>query len=217
MGQSVNVDHVLMGARDLEAAGDRVLSEFGLASVAGGKHADWGTANRIVPLGRSYLEIVGVVDERQAANSFYGRHVLDRTAKGDRLIGWCLSADDIEQSASRLGIQVVPGSRTLPDGQVVRWRTAGAEEALASGYLPFFISWDIPPSLHPGRMHADHRVRPREIVSVSVGGDREELTKWLGGRMPPWAKAVDGPVGVHSVAIAITSGSGNRETITLSG
>jgi len=63
------IDHVVMAVRDLDDAGDRLLRDHGLASVPGGRHARWGTANRIVPLGEDYIELIGVVDGEQAART----------------------------------------------------------------------------------------------------------------------------------------------------
>ena len=63
----VELDHVLIAVTELESAGEAFEERFGLASVEGGRHPAWGTANRIVPLGSSYLELVGVVDKAVAA------------------------------------------------------------------------------------------------------------------------------------------------------
>src|SRR5687767_15772991 len=52
----------LFRSRDFEA-------RHGLASVDGGRHRDFGTANRIIPLGSTYLELVAVVDPGAAARS----------------------------------------------------------------------------------------------------------------------------------------------------
>jgi Glyoxalase-like domain len=55
------IDHVLMAVVDLNAAGERFEVMYGLVSVEGGRHPGWGTANRVVPLGENYLELVAVV------------------------------------------------------------------------------------------------------------------------------------------------------------
>ena len=62
---------------DLAAASREIESRYGLASIEGGRHGDWGTANRIVPLGEAYLELVSVVDEAQAARSPFGSWVAE--------------------------------------------------------------------------------------------------------------------------------------------
>ena len=60
---------------DLAAAGRELEARHGLASIEGGRHAGYGTANRIVPLGESYLELVTVADEAKAARSPFGSWV----------------------------------------------------------------------------------------------------------------------------------------------
>ena len=60
---------------DLAAAAEEIEARHGLASIEGGRHPGWGTANRIVPLGEAYLELVAVVDEAEAAQSPFGRWV----------------------------------------------------------------------------------------------------------------------------------------------
>ena len=68
----MELDHVLIAFTDLEAAAREFEARLGLSSVDGGRHRDWGTANRIVPLGSSYLELVAVVDVGVAAGSSFG-------------------------------------------------------------------------------------------------------------------------------------------------
>ena len=66
---AARIDHVVLGVRDLDGAARRLLEDFGLASVFGGHHVGWGTGNLIVPLGLNYVELLGVVDEKQATQS----------------------------------------------------------------------------------------------------------------------------------------------------
>src|SRR5207253_9345067 len=54
----VELDHVLIAVDDLAAAARELEARHGLASIRGGRHPGWGTANRIVPLGQTYLELV---------------------------------------------------------------------------------------------------------------------------------------------------------------
>jgi glyoxalase-like protein len=201
----VKLDHVILGTNDLEAAGSRLYRELGLASIPGGRHADWGTANRIVPLGDTYLEILGVVDPDQASRSFLGKHLQEQVATRDRLIGWCIAPDDLDETASRLDLEITLGSRTLPDGSILRWRSAGLEQAIASHVLPFFIEWDVPAELHPGRMAVNHRIHPLGVPVVEVGGDVMRVAEWL-GQPGSWVLTVGGSPGVRALSIATSSG-----------
>lgn len=202
---AVRIDHVVYGVQELEAAATRMRQEFGLGSVPGGHHPAWGTANRIVPLGPSYIELIAAVDREVAGQSEVGRSLIEAVSGGDRFLGWCVSTEDVEAVAARLDLPVVAGTRERPDGIVLRWRSAGLERAMAEPSLPFFITWDIPDELHPGRGEAEHVGTPQGITWLEIGGDAIRLNEWLEGAELP-VRVVGGPPGVLAVAIAAESG-----------
>jgi hypothetical protein len=197
----MEIDHVVYGVRDLEEAASRIRDEFGLASAPGGRHPGWGTGNRIVPLGRNYVELLAAVDREEAEGSTLGQSLLAAVADGDRFLVWCVSTDEVDGVAARLDLRVTDGSRERPDGTVLRWRSAGLERALAEPSLPFFIRWDVPEDLHPGRMEADHVARPQGIEWLEIGGDALRLNEWLDGSELP-IRVIGGPPGVLAVGIA---------------
>jgi len=203
----VRIDHVVMAVRDLDAAADRLLRRHGLASMPGGRHPAWGTANRIAPLGDAYVELLGVVDHEVGASTWLGRALLDRSAGGARWFAVCLADDGIEATAARLGLDVAPGSRTRPDGTVLSWRGAGIESPAREGWLPFFIDWDGPPELHPGRASVEHPAAPTGIARVELTGDPEALRRWVGGDLPELAARPGERRGVDAVVLS-TSGGG---------
>ena len=195
------IDHIIYAVGDLDMAGARFRDEFGLGSVAGGRHPGWGTANRIVPLGEEYVELVAVVDREQAAASEFGRPVMDAVASGQRLVGWALATDNLEGVASRLKLDVTRGSRTRPDGSTLRWQLAGVARALSTGALPFFIQWDAPSELHPGAAVAEHEVRPRGIAWIEIAAEEKALHAWVGRYDLP-LRITDGPPALSAVAIS---------------
>jgi hypothetical protein len=201
-GAVLRIDHVILAAADLDTAAEDLLARTGLASVAGGRHPGRGTANRIVPLAESYVEIMGVVDRSEAEASDYGGVLLDRLGQGAAFMGWCLATDDLDAVCRRLSLEAVPGSRIRPDGRELRWRTAGVGEDEA---LPFFIQWDVADEDHPARDVAPHRVRPSGIARVDVSVDAGELDACLSGQSLP-VRVVDGPPGVRSVVVATEHG-----------
>jgi hypothetical protein len=201
----LRLDHVVYAITDLDQAAVRFREEFGLDSTEGGRHERWGTANRIVPLGDQYLELVAAVDEPVAAKTAFGRGVLER-AEGDG--GWftmAAVADDLDAVATRLGLEVGTGSRTRPDGQTVRWRMAGLDDPRREAWMPFFLIWDVSDELHPGRARAGHGVRATGLGRVEVGGDTERLRTWLGGDELP-IRVTDDQPGIHRVAISTPDG-----------
>jgi hypothetical protein len=201
----LRIDHVVYAVRDLDEAAVRFRREFGLDSVVGGRHAGWGTANRIVPLGEQYLELIGVVDKAEASTTTLGRSVLERTEAGDGWYTIAVASDDVVLIGERLGLEVDAGSRERPDGEVLRWRMAGLDDPRRELWMPFFLIWDVPASLHPGSARAGHGVRAEGIAWVEVGGDAEQLRDWLGDEELP-IRVIPGEPGIRRVALATSDG-----------
>jgi len=202
---AMHIDHVVIVVADLGAAADRLLEDHGLASVPGGRHPGHGTANRIVPLGDDYVELVAVVDEAEAAADAFGTLMRDRAGGGGGPFAWCVATDDVEAVAGTLGLVAGAWTRERPDGVVLRSRLAGLELSLADPSLPFFITWDVPPELHPGRAAADHRVRPERIARIDLRGDRDRVQAHLLGETLP-VRVTPGPPAVSAVVIATDRG-----------
>ena len=176
----IELDHVVIAVPDLPGAA-RLVEGMGLSSVEGGRHAGWGTANLIVPLGETYLELVAVVDPDEAAASAFGRWVA--AAAGAQPIGWVVRTDGIDQVAGRLGLTISAGTRHDREGRPMHWRVAGVERAMVDPSLPFYVEWsDGTP--HPGRAGG---VQRGSIAEVRVRGDRALLTHWLDGAHLPVA------------------------------
>ncbi|MGH7540410.1 MAG: VOC family protein [Gemmatimonadota bacterium] len=200
------IDHVVLAVGDLDASAARLWDEHGLRFAPGGHHPRWGTANMIAPLGRDYVELLGVVDPDVASTTVLGRTIAGLTQERDRWFSVCLADDDLERTATRLGLSVEPRARTRPDGVQVRWRGAGIEERGEELGLPFFITWDVLPELHPGAAATGHRVPAEGIARAEVGGDEERLREWLGGDEAP-IRVVEGEPRLLAVAIAVAGGS----------
>lgn len=195
----MRIDHVIVTTRDLDAASQRLLTTHDVGSVAGGVHPSWGTANRIVPAGAVYLELMGVGDAEVAAGSDLGRFVLETSAEGDRMSLVCLRPDDLDATCARLGITAQERSRVTPEGTTIRWRMAGLERALAER-LPFFIAWDGPtgadvPDPDEGR-------RADGVPHVEYGGDVDRLREWIGEDVPG-LDLVGGESGVHALTLEV--------------
>ena len=159
----------------------------------------------IAPLGPDYVELLAVVDEEVGSDTVLGRTLLELSSAGDRWFSVCLADDGIEATAARLGLTVQPGSRTRPDGTEVRWRGAGIEERGDDLWLPFFISWDVPPELHPAAAPSEHRVPVEGIAWAEVGGDEDRLRDWLGGADAP-IRVAAGEHRVQVVALRLEGG-----------
>ena len=177
---SLKPDHLVVCVVDLEAGHDDFADRFGLASIPGGRHPDHGTANRIVPLGASYIELVAVVDEAEASASPFGSWVGSNALRWSGIDAVCLRTDDILAIGVRLGIEPVPMSRVKPDGSTLSWQLAGVEHTISEG-LPFFVEWSVPEEDLPGRNAIDHPVGPATLELVEIVGELERLESWVVG------------------------------------
>jgi hypothetical protein len=200
---ALELDHVLIAVADLTAAGREFEARFGLASIEGGRHPGWGTANRIVPLGDAYLELISVVDRAVAEQTRFGRWVAAAWPHHIRPLGWAVRTDDVNDVAGRLGLPIQPRSRARPDGTLVRWRLAGLERAAAEPSLPFFIEWEGTPL--PGRSPVIHPGGPFEIERLRLQGDPDRLADWLGSHRLP-IEVRPGPPAVESVVLTGEAG-----------
>ena len=201
------IDHVILATRDIDATSARLERDHGLSSLEGGRHAGHGTGNRIVPLGSAYIEIMGIVDEAEAAASPMGSWIREQTAHGDRLAALCLRTDapGFDATAERLALRPLPMSRDAPGGVTLSWRLAGLPEAMADPSHPFFIDWQVPPEHHPARGAAPHRVEPDGFAWVELAGDAEAIRGWLGGDVPGVRVVAQPQPGVRA-AVALAGG-----------
>ena len=199
---------MLFAVTDLASAARAIEERHGLASVEGGRHPGWGTANRIVPLGETYIELIAVADPAEAAGSTFGSWVAAGATPEGRPLGWVVRTDDIDGVAKRLGLEVEAKSRKDGSGRTLSWRVAGIGEAAAEPSLPFFVEWgDGTP--HPGRAPVTHPAGAVEIASLELDGDRQRLTDWLGNhRLPITVRE-----GAPAVARVILSSAGGEFTL----
>ena len=113
------VDHLLLGASDLDQGIDWVEKATGVKAVAGGSHPGVGTRNALLSLGgKQYLEIIAP----DPAQSAYNFQIDVRQLAEPRLVNWAAATNDIEAVAAgarRAGLEVFgpnEGSRRTPSG-----------------------------------------------------------------------------------------------------
>jgi len=200
----LELGQVILGARDLDAA-TRRMESLGFTVLDGGVHPGLGTANRIIPLGRHYLELLGVVDRALAEAQWYGQALLARIADGDRLVRWSLRTDQIDKVAGAHGLVSERRRRVRPDGRPLSWQAAGLREAAAESWPPFFMQWDdladFPGAIPARHANGAHGVAWLEVVTP----DRERLHRLCAGAEAP-IRLGDGAPGLGRVAVATEQG-----------
>lgn len=161
---SWTLDHLVVGARDLDAGVAWCEATFGIVPGPGGRHPLMGTHNRLFAIGsagfpRAYFEIIAI-DPAAAPPGRARWYDLDNPAlqqlltTGPALIHWVAGCTGIESEIAALrrhGIErgdALAVERATARGPL-RWRisvrTDGAR--LLDGACPTLIEWD---SAHPG-------------------------------------------------------------------
>ena len=195
----LTLSQVIYGVQNLDVA-TRQIESRGFTVVDGGRHPGLGTANRIVPLGDAYFEILGIVDRQEALRNPFGSALIHQTQQGNRLVRWSLRTDDIGEIARERGLTPENRSRLRPDGTLLTWKAAGLSLSLAEGWLPFFMQWDDP-AHYPGSLAAQHMVQPQGIAWLEITPkDPLRLKQWLGTAQIP-LRLVDGAPGIHRVGL----------------
>ena len=140
----LGIDHLVIAVADPDGAADEVARALGLVPGGGGRHEQLGTFNRLIWLGDSFLELIGVFDPVLAAASWIGAPAERALEAGGGLATWAVATDDIDGDIARLRSTAtdlsdpIDGERRRPDGEVVRWRLAAARP-LGPTRPPFLI------------------------------------------------------------------------------
>lgn len=151
---SQTIDHLVYAVPDLEAGVNEMERLLGVRAAPGGKHTGRGTHNALLSLGLGvYLEIIGP-DPDQSDPDQPRAFGID-TLHEPRLFTWPVRVHDIEvraQASRNAGYDpgiVLPMSRTLQDGTILRWKLTWCEHMPGEGLVPFLIQWDT--ADHPSR------------------------------------------------------------------
>ncbi len=159
------IDHIVILVHDLAAA-TADYAALGFTVVAGGEHATGLSRNALIALADgSYIELIAFRNLAEARASPrlspIDRRFLRRGEGGEGLVDWALLPANIEadiEAARGRGLTLdgpIPGGRTRPDGQQVRWML-GVTRTLD---LPFLCA-DVTPRVlrvpaGPSRRHAN--------------------------------------------------------------
>lgn len=203
----VGIDHLVIAVADPDAAVVELASALGLVPGGGGQHVRLETRNRLIWLGDTYLELIGVVDPVRAASSWIGAPALHALQAGGGLATWAIATDAIDADVARLragGSDLatpVSGERTRPDGAVVRWRLA-ASSPLAPGAPPFLIEHDTAAAEWTSADRAARSADPARVSGLDlmvddVGVARDHFARTLG--LPFEATHADGETVVSTV------------------
>ena len=145
----LGLDHLIIAVSDPDEAVLEIEGQLGLRASGGGRHDEHGTFNRLVWLGDSYVELMGIFDVAIARQSWWGAHVADLLSRAPAAAaGVALASDEVAADSARLRQQGSPigepidGRRMRADGREVRWRLARLAEPVPDIGLAFLIEHD---------------------------------------------------------------------------
>ena len=191
----VGIDHLVIAVTDPDAAATELETRLGLEPGGGGRHDRLGTFNRLVWLGDTYLELIGVFDAALAAISWVGAPTLRALEAGEGLATWAIATDDIDGDVAGLRArgselaEPIPGERLRSDGRVVRWRLSAASRlgpdrpAFLIEHDPTAAEWSAADRAEraAGPARVTHLELPVEDVSRTI----QAFTRAIGLRFRP--------------------------------
>jgi hypothetical protein len=191
------LDHLVVAAADLEEGARWVAERLGVGLEAGGRHAVFGTHNRLVSLGPDcYLEVIAVDPDAPSLDrprwfELDTAAMRERLADGPALAHWVVRVDSVDEIADPLELSRGDHRWVIgvpPDGRMP-----------LSGLAPSRILWRTPP---PSTLLPDKGIRLRQLelatreptaVTAVVAGVRGPIVVMEG---PPGLSATfDTPTG----------------------
>ncbi len=142
----VKLDHILLGAPDLDAASAAFAEVTGVVPTTGGSHPGFGTRNKLASIGPDVFWEVMAPDPAQ---DIKGRARAELIAgwSGPALLTYCVQTTDFEglmARAAAAGLEVrepMAMSRTRPDGVKLSWRVVHFHHPVFGLLIPFAIDW----------------------------------------------------------------------------
>ena len=136
------LDHIIIGVHDLAQAETIFSEKLGLAVSGGGIHPSGGTANRIIVIGDTYIELITVRMPEEAQPS-----MLNRLTKGDGYLNFVLSSNDIAADSAAMtqrGVAIIgPTAGQLKSHTGTRgWSRIDVERPDLTQHYPFIIQHD---------------------------------------------------------------------------
>jgi hypothetical protein len=177
----LGIDHLVIAVADPDAATSELGARLGLAPGGGGRHDLLGTFNRLVWLGDTFLELIGVFDPERATSSWIGAPTLRALEAGGGLATWAVATDAIDADVAALRArgstlaEPVAGERLRPDGRVVRWRLSAAER-LDGDRPPFLIEHDPTAAEWSPADRTERAAEPARLETLELAVDDVDRT-----------------------------------------
>lgn len=156
----IEIDHLVMSAEDLDTGARAAASATGRDMRPGGRHAMFGTHNRLLGLGDAYFEVIAI--DPQALPPKRARwFALDHFSGKPRLTNWMVRTDDLDRTLA--GLDVDLGTPTQMTRGDVTWRLPLRDDGTLpfDGMFPNVLEWQVPD--HPARRLPDDGIRLKRL------------------------------------------------------
>jgi catechol 2,3-dioxygenase-like lactoylglutathione lyase family enzyme len=201
---SRHIDHLVIAVRDLDGAA-RLYERLGFV-VGGRNRHPWGTENRLVQFGRSYLELIAIGEGAEipphAPRAFsFGAFVRDYLARREGLAMLALSTDDARGDATSLAQAGIGGFEPFHFSR--RGRRPDGSDAEVAFTLAFARDAAAPDA---GFFVCQHH-RPENFWD-----DARQTTSMEPRPSPPWCSP---PSGRRGIGISSNGSPARRRRVPL--
>jgi len=140
------LDHLVYGVHDLEAANINFYNATGIRPILGGRHLSKGTHNSIVNLGnKSYLEFIAI--DHNNLNIQPPRWMGIDLINEPQLLRWAIKSHDLEneklilENYYKKQQTIVKGNRITRTGETLQWQMIEPYATPKVELMPFLIDW----------------------------------------------------------------------------
>jgi hypothetical protein len=200
---SVELDHILWAAPDLDKGSEAIEALTGVAPAPGGSHPGFGTRNSLLSLGDTYLEIISP-DPDQSITGNRGGRIAALNHPGLMTFAVRTSGLDAYQAAARRAAVGTRGpvemGRTRPDGVRLDWACLYIDEPIYGEIIPFAIDWKGSP--HPSastptgcRLVSFTVLHPKAAGLAAIYREMGIAVPVKGGARPGFLAVIDTPRG----------------------
>ena len=166
------IDHLVIGAAELDKATKQIQSFIKAEFLAGGKHPLMATHNRLIKLQKSlYLEIIAadpsasLPRNAKIKNRWFSLDAgttQKRLSQAPQPLCWVVAVNDIEQTAMHCGYN--PGKVIEMTRGDLKWKITVSEngDLPESGVLPILIEW--PNGKHPTKTMPESKISLEKLT-----------------------------------------------------
>ncbi len=192
----LQLDHIVMACADLDQGADWLARRLGVTLSPGGRHAGFGTHNRLLQLcGGTYLELIAP-DPSQGQVTRPRPFGLDQYCPKDpQLLHFVARCRDLDAVLPQLFYS--PGPARTMTRDALRWKIATAADGrlAAGGVCPTLIEW--PPGVHPCDQLPHQGIRLEALQVTADAGTAQSLAALFDDRRCRFVAAGQAWLGVE--------------------